>query len=792
MAARRRFSCSHPVRVRRHAMEYVSVKAVGYRMGRVLRAQWRSTLVLTLIVAAVTGAVLAFAAGAERTASAPDRYTASRRGGFDGSVQQEGGRPRTDEVASLPGVSSLEAVTFVFGGLAMPGNPSSPDALTFAGSHLAMGMRVVDGRDPDPASPGEFVATHTFAEAKGVDLGARFDLHTLNQEQADRAGFEAFSEGAQGPSVEAVLVGVVDGPTELDDPTPLAILPRSLLDSDVGVSSTIMSVRFRPGTDLATFRTQLDSLPDGESFSLTPAEVVSAEVRTAVQGQALGLWLLAAVGAVAAVAVLGQLVSRSARLTADERPSLAAIGFSKGQLLAESVGRAAVPIVAGIVLGVAVAVGASFAFPSGFVRRIEPDPGVLVDPLVLVLCTVGLLSTLILWTVAALALARPVRGAERPSPLVESVAVRSGSATVATGFRFAFTRSSRDRGSVRAAVLGMLVTTAVLVGAVVFGSSLGRLVTDGNRFGNNFDLLFGSGGDIVPDEVLAAFEADADVAALMLYAVGQARVGPVTIRLAGMDPVKGDLGPKVVAGRLPSADDEIALGRLVADEVGSQVGADLMVEGEGGTQRFRVTGLAVIPAVEGLDGVGQDGVLTLGGLQRLDPAAVPSAAAITLRRGAPPGAAERLGLEGGNSRPVVITNLARIRSIPFLLALLVGGLAVMTVVHVMVTSVHNRRRDVAVLRALGADGRWITRAVHWQATAFSLVPLVLGVPVGLIGGRFVFEAFANSVGTVPDASFPFVLLAVVLVGLVVLANAVAEVPARRSRRLVPAALLNPE
>jgi predicted lysophospholipase L1 biosynthesis ABC-type transport system permease subunit len=288
----------------------------------------------------------------------------------------------------------------------------------------------------------------------------------------------------------------------------------------------------------------------------------------------------------------------------------------------------------------------------------------------------------------------------------------------------------------------------------------------------------------------------------MLYAAGQARVGAVTIRLAAMQPVRGDLAPKVLVGRLPSADDEIALGRLVADTLGTQVGADLTVEGEAATHRFRVTGLAVVPGVEGLDGVGQDAVLTFGGLTRLDPGAQPSVAAVRLRPGAPPETAQRLAADGGlaldetdlgpGTTPAVILNLARIRSVPFLLGLLVGALAVLTVVHVMVTSVHNRRRDVAVLRALGADGGWITRAVHWQATAFSLVPLALGVPVGLIVGRLVFETFANSIGTVPDASFPFVLLAGMFVGLVVLANAVAEVPARRARRLVPAGLLNPE
>jgi ABC-type lipoprotein release transport system permease subunit len=140
----------------------------------------------------------------------------------------------------------------------------------------------------------------------------------------------------------------------------------------------------------------------------------------------------------------------------------------------------------------------------------------------------------------------------------------------------------------------------------------------------------------------------------------------------------------------------------------------------------------------------------------------------------------------------VITNLARIRSVPFVLAWLVGALAVLTVVHVMVTSVRNRRREVAVLRSMGADGGWLTRAVHWQATTFSLAPLVLGAPLGLIVGRLLFQAFADAVGTVPDASFPYALLAAVTAGIVALANAVAAVPAHRARRLAPAPLLTGE
>lgn len=472
------------------------------------------------------------------------------------------------------------------------------------------------------------------------------------------------------------------------------------------------------------FRAALDRLPGGDALRLKPSTLVSSEIRTSVEGQALGLWALTAVAAVAALVVLGQLITRQVRLSADEAPSLKALGFSKTQLLAEQVGRAAVPVVTGTALGTAVATGLSAAFPTGFVRRIEPHPGFRFDAPVLALCGTGLLVALLVWVVAAVVVATPVGRAPRPSPLLESVAARSGSASFSTGLRFAFTRSRRDRGSIRGTVTGMVVISALLVGAVVFGSSLGRIVTDEARFGYNFDAAFGSGGDSVPDDVRASLENDPDVAGLILYATGQGRVGPLTLGLAGMEPVKGDVAPKMLRGRLPASDDEIALGSLVAKSLGAEVGKHLTVQGAGPDRTFRVTGLAVVPSVEGLTGVGQDAVVTLGGLARIVPDVEPSVAFIAFREGAPAGTADRLGV-GKYSRPAVIINLARIRPIPFILAWLVGALAVMTVVHVMVTSVRNRRRDIAVLRSLGADGRWISQAVHRQATTLSLLPLAL-------------------------------------------------------------------
>ena len=91
-----------------------------FRVRATLRRRWLSVLVVTGIVALVTGTVLTLAAGALRTADAPDAYTEVLGGELDGTVEQEFGPPRTAEVAALPGVASVEAITFIFASVTGP------------------------------------------------------------------------------------------------------------------------------------------------------------------------------------------------------------------------------------------------------------------------------------------------------------------------------------------------------------------------------------------------------------------------------------------------------------------------------------------------------------------------------------------------------------------------------------------------------------------------------------------------------------------------------------------------
>ncbi len=100
--------------------------------------------------------------------------------------------------------------------------------------------------------------------------------------------------------------------------------------------------------------------------------------------------------------------------------------------------------------------------------------------------------------------------------------------------------------------------------------------------------------------------------------------------------------------------------------------------------------------------------------------------------------------------------------------------------------------EVAVMRSLGAEGNWLVRVVNRLAVTSTLIPAVIGVPLGFIAGRVVFRAYADGLGTVNRAVAPFVLVALGLSVLVLLAAVAATFAGRSDRQLVPARLLHVE
>jgi putative ABC transport system permease protein len=257
-----------------------------------------------------------------------------------------------------------------------------------------------------------------------------------------------------------------------------------------------------------------------------------------------------------------------------------------------------------------------------------------------------------------------------------------------------------------------------------------------------------------------------------------------------MQPVVGSVTPVMLTGRLPQGDDEIAIGRVAAGRFGVAAGDVLVVTGAAGARTLHVSGLTVMPGMEGGDGVGEGGLVTFAGLQRLDASAALTAAGIRLRDGGSENIAEfanRLGMPvGPPDRPGVIVNLDRVRAIPYVVAGTLALLAILSLTHQLILSAGRRRRDVAVLRALGADRHWVTTAVHWQATLFTAVVLALATPVGIVAGIIVFRAFVGQLGALDTVTVPLLAFVVSLVALLGLVNVVAAGNAWRARRQSPA------
>jgi putative ABC transport system permease protein len=139
--------------------------------------------------------------------------------------------------------------------------------------------------------------------------------------------------------------------------------------------------------------------------------------------------------------------------------------------------------------------------------------------------------------------------------------------------------------------------------------------------------------------------------------------------------------------------------------------------------------------------------------------------------------------------PTDLVNFGQAISFPALLGLTLALFGVATLAHLLLVSVSRRRKEVALLKVLGFLRRQVSAAVCWQATTVCLIGIVVGVPVGIIIGRSTWRLFATAVGVEPVAVVPAPQVVLVAVGVIVVGNAIAILPATLAARLRPAEAL---
>jgi hypothetical protein len=797
------------------------------------RARWRALAVLALMIG-VTGAIaLAALAGARRSASALDRFHDAGRT-FDVFVAGDVTTPEPQALLDLlddPVVESTNDLAFLFVDIDSVGAVFAPTSRR--GLQIEQGV-LLAGRRADPDEPDEVVLSVGTAAHLGVGVGDTLEAGSASREQA-AAWFTTGEEPASldGPQLRLHVVGITRAGFDLTGaggPTITITTPAfwEKYGDDIGIGSLSHMVRLADEPDAVERFT--DAVEEAYGDRHLPSINVGhgeESVSGSIAVITAALVLVALVIAIAGVVWIGLAAARQQRLAGSDLDVLRALGATSGGRRRLLMGCVLPALAGGLALAPVLAVALSPLFPVGEARRVDPDAGLHVDSAVL-LAGIGVLAV-ILGAVAALAAARVVHqgerfdGVTRVSPLVDRVASWLPPVP-GTGARFALHSPPRAAAPVRSALAGAVIGVLGLVAIVVVGASLQRLVDAPPRWGTTWDVAVNAGyflaGDPGPAAGAAgaaevdrgALLADPDIgaAAVLLYDE-QVTINGVEAISMTLDPVKGEVTPTVVEGREPRADDEIALARDTLDDVGVPLGTTVTVGSRSQrSEDYRVVGVIAFPTIGEPTAVATGASFTARGGDRLllgDPSGGDDIGTpyVVLRwaPGVDPDRAlarrniaiSEAGIDVSAAAPTAppeVTGLQDVRQFPFVAG---GGLVVLGVIattHALIVTVRRRRLDLAVLSALGLAPSQRRGVIHGQVTTISLVGLVVGVPLGVVAGRVVWSTIAESMGLVTDASFPVVLLSVGAIGLVVVLNAIAALPARSARRLGVADALRSE
>ena len=143
-------------------------------------------------------------------------------------------------------------------------------------------------------------------------------------------------------------------------------------------------------------------------------------------------------------------------------------------------------------------------------------------------------------------------------------------------------------------------------------------------------------------------------------------------------------------------------------------------------------------------------------------------------------------------RPAEIANYRTVGATPALLAGVLAAGAIGALGLTLVASVRQRRRQFALLKALGFTQRQLAASVAWQSSVAAVVGVLLGVPIGIALGRWLWTLFADGISAVPHPTVPIPAIAAVALGAVVFANLVSLIPGRIAARTRTSLLLRAE
>jgi hypothetical protein len=712
---------------------------------------------------------------------------------------------------------------------------------------------VVHGRMANPQRVDEMVMDADAARLLGVHVGQVVPMGLYTNAQTELPDFGTPSVA---PRIRVLvkLVGIVVTNNEVveDDidrvygtvlVTP-AFLREAIAISPAVGSPVLYALQLdHGGHDVPAIEQEVIRLvPPGFTYEFHVTSSVLTKVELAVKPESIALGGFGAIAAAVALVLGIQAISRQLRLGADDRQVLRALGSGPIAIAVEGLIGILFAVILGSLVAAGVAVGLSPLFPLGPVRPVYPHPGIALDWTVL---GIGLVVLVVGLGTAALALA--YRGAPNRVSWVRQVVTRSSMASrgaeavgmpvaSAVGVRFALEPGrGRTAVPVRSALTGTVLAVAMVVATLTFASSLNTLVSDPPLYGWNWSYALNP-SNVVPPQSLKLLDQDPDVAAWsganytdlaidhqivpVLFARPGAKVSPPILSGHGLD-----ANNQIVMGAATLALLHKHVGETVFLSYGTPADAPVYIPPTPlvivGTATFPAVGFASFVADHTSMGTGalfSEGIFppafqkavgspdpNLNGPElvfvRLRNGVSPTAGRANLQHianvankvfAADPDAIDNRVAVIGVERPAQIVNYRSIGSTPVILAVGLAAGAVVALGLTLTASVRHRRRDLALLKALGFTPRQLAAVIAWQSTVAAVVGLIVGVPLGIVIGRQLWTVFARNINAVPDPTVPVLSVVLVALGALVFANVVAAIPGRIAARTPTAMVLRAE
>ena len=713
-------------------------------------------------------------------------------------------------------------------------------------------VAVLDGRLANPKSSNQFVATPVAARLMGWHVGQFIPLNFYTGPQTSLPGFGT-KKVKPTVALKMKLVGTVVPNDEvvLDNadryPTFVIFTPalsRKLVTKGFTYINYALQLDHGARDVPAVEREIIKALPKGTTYSFKVTSDVVSQVNRSIEPDAIALGIFGLIAALAALVIASGLVARVLRSDGEDLDVLRALGANPATVAGSIFLGAFESVVAGAVLAVAVAVALTPLSPIGPVRTVYPLKGVHVDWLVLglgfalLLVVLGVITAALAWQRASMSVRRRTRARV---PVGASLARRLGElglpVTLVTGVRFAL-EPGRDRDAVpvRTALLGAVLAVMLVVATVTFGSGLNTLITRPRLYGWNWNYaLTGNGGDVPPQSIalvrsspLVQAESGVSFIPVQINGVNVASI---------IENARARVSPPILSGHGLDANNQIVLGAATMQALHKHLG-DTVVASYGSPKdapvyvpptTLTIVGTATLPAVGGEltshTSMGTGAIVPHG----LLPAAAekflaspyralngPKMVFLRLKPGVTAEQARGLfkhvdavgdkalyavpdGQGSGDSvaalsvqYPAEIENYRSIGNTPAILAIGLALGATVALGLTLMASVRRRRRELAMLRALGFSRRQLRATILYQASVAGFCGVVVGTPLGIVLGRWLWTLFARYINAVPEPTVPVTAVLVIAACTLILVNVVATLPGRSAARVSTAQVLRGE